>query len=415
MNSDIKKVSVVGLGYIGLPTAALLSETGIQVHGLDEKQEVVDAVNSGFPHILEPGLGELVKLAVTQGGFKASLKARASDVFIIAVPTPFKKNREPDLSCIASALKKIAPVLKPGNLVILESTSPVGTTQWMGEILREYRKDLKIPISGKDSNCDVHLAYCPERVLPGRILYELRANHRVVGGVTPACALKAAQFYKLFVSGDCIRTCARMAEMVKLTENSFRDVNIAFANELSLICDKLDLNVWELIELANHHPRVSVLQPGPGVGGHCISVDPWFIVHKNPEESRLIRTAREVNDDKPRYVTQKILKSLDSKSSKVGCLGLSFKPDVDDLRGSPAVEIVRELACRGVAVFIVEPHIRNLPESLCHFENVKICSLESALSKCDVIAFLVNHKSFSSLTLKDFEDKTLIDTRGAIQ
>ena len=410
---NIEKVSVVGLGYIGLPTAAVLSELGVQVHGLDSKPEVVKAVNSGEIHILEPGLGELLKISVGKT-FRASLEAQASDVFVIAVPTPFKKNHEPDLSHIESALKKIAPVLKSGNLVILESTSPVGTTKWMGEILKKYRGDLKIPDSEKNSDCDIHLAYCPERVLPGRILHELKENNRVIGGLTPACTSKAFHFYKLFVSGECIKTSARMAEMVKLTENSFRDVNIAFANELSLICDSLNLNVRELIQLSNFHPRVNILNPGPGVGGHCIAVDPWFIIHKNPKESRLIQMAREVNDYKPEYVTQKILKSLPLKSSKVGCLGLSFKSDIDDLRGSPAVDIVARLAQHGVTVLVVEPHISYLPESLHQFKNIEICSLESAIEKCDVIALLVDHKAFSSLTLKDFKDKILIDTRGVI-
>ncbi len=413
MAFKIEKVSIVGLGYIGLPTAAVLSDLGIQVHGLDTKPEVVDAVNSGKAPVLEPGLGELLKVAVKKN-FKASQEARASDVFVIAVPTPFKNNHEPDLSFIESALRKIAPVLEPDNLVILESTSPVGTTGWMGDILRKCRGDLKIPDSEEDSDCDVHLAYCPERVLPGRILHELKVNNRVIGGLTPVCASRAVQFYKLFVSGECVKTHARMAEMVKLTENSFRDVNIAFANELSLICDRLNLNVWELIDLANYHPRVNILNPGPGVGGHCISVDPWFIVHKNPKESRLIQMAREVNDYKPKYVTWRILESLPSNFSKVGCLGLSFKPDTDDLRGSPAVDIVAGLARHGVHLLVVEPHVSSLPESLQSFENVNICCLESAVQKCDVIVLLVDHKAFSSLTLKDFKDKILIDTRGVI-
>ena len=413
MEFNIEKVSVVGLGYVGLPTAAVLSELGIQVYGLDTKGDVVRAVNSGEIPIQEPNLEELVKKAVRKN-LTASLEARGSDVFVIAVPTPFKENHEPDLSCIESALKKIAPVLEPGNLIVLESTSPVGTTQWMGEILRKFRGDLRIPVSRGDLDCDIHLAYCPERVLPGCILRELKSNSRVIGGLTPVCTSKALRFYKLFVSGECVKTDARTAEMVKLTENSFRDVNIAFANELSLICDSLDLDVWELIRLANCHPRVNVLNPGPGVGGHCVSVDPWFIVHKNPEESRLIRTAREVNDYKPKYVAQKILNSLPMKSSKVGCLGLSFKPDVDDLRESPAVDIVMDLARQGLTVLVTEPHISVLPENLRQFKNIELRGLEFVMRECDVIVLLVNHKDFSSLKLIDFKDKILMDTRGSI-
>ena len=414
MEFNVEKVSVVGLGYVGLPTAAVLSELGLQVYGLDVRQEVVDAVNSGKVLIQEPGLGELIKAAVKRN-FAASLEPRASDVFVITVPTPFKENHEPDLSYIELALKKIAPVLEPGNLIILESTSPVGTTEWMGEVLKKCREDLKIPVSGKDLNCHIHLAYCPERVLPGRILHELKKNSRVIGGLTPVCTSRAFEFYKLFVSGKCFKTSAKMAEMVKLTENSFRDVNIAFANELSMICDSLHLDVRELIRLANYHPRVNVLNPGPGVGGHCISVDPWFVVHRNPKESRLIRTAREVNDYKAKYVAQKILKSLPLKSSKVACLGLSFKPDVDDLRGSPAVDIVESLARQDVSVLVVEPFVSVLPKDLCQFKNVKKENLDSAIEKCDVIVLLVDHKAFSSLTLDDFRDKILIDTRGVIQ
>jgi UDP-N-acetyl-D-mannosaminuronic acid dehydrogenase len=414
VNFQFEEVSVVGLGYIGLPTATVVANQGFQVYGLDVNQHAVDTINRGEIHIVEPGLDAMVKKVVEKGLLKASLEPHPADVFVIAVPTPFKENHEPDTSYIESALRAIAPVLKAGNLVLLESTSPVGTTEWMACALSELRSDLRFPRDEEDE-ADVALAYCPERVLPGKVIEELRENDRVIGGVTPNCTRKAVQFYKSFVNGDCIRTNARTAEMVKLTENASRDVSIAFANELSLICDKLDIDVWELIHLANHHPRVNILQPGPGVGGHCISVDPWFIVNKNPEEARLIHMARLVNDGKPRYVVQKVLQALPSKATKVACLGLAFKPNIDDLRESPAVQIVEELSDNGVQVLAVEPHVTALPEVLSGRDNLQLTSLKEALEQSEVVVVLVDHDVFSQLGLSDVKGKILIDTRGMIR
>lgn len=414
VNFQFKEVTVVGLGYIGLPTATVVANQGFNVYGLDVSQNVVDTINKGEIHIVEPGLDAMVKKVVDKGLFKASLSPQPADVFVIAVPTPFRENHEPDTSYIESALQKIAPTIQAGNLVILESTSPVGTTEWMASVLSDLRPDLNFP-KNEDEEAEVSLAYCPERVLPGKVIEELKSNDRVIGGVTPTCTQKAIKFYKSFVSGDCIPTNSRTAEMVKLTENASRDVSIAFANELSLICDKLDINVWELIHLANHHPRVNILQPGPGVGGHCISVDPWFIVNKTPEEAQLIHTARKVNDSKPRYVVQKVLQSLPTKTSKVSCLGLSFKPNIDDLRESPAVEIVEELCNNGVEVLAVEPHVDELPKALSNFENLKLVNLADALEACELVVVLVDHKVFAHLSLSDVKGKILIDTRGMIR
>ncbi|MDR0762404.1 MAG: UDP-N-acetyl-D-mannosamine dehydrogenase, partial [Campylobacteraceae bacterium] len=344
-----KTVSVIGLGYIGLPTAAMFAAGGIKVIGVDVNQYAVDTINQGKIHIVEPELDKLVSNVVASGYLKAVTKPKTADAFIIAVPTPFKDKHEPDLSYIESAAEAIAPVLKKGDLVILESTSPVGATEQMAERLSSKRSDLTFPQThGEDS--DIRVAHCPERVLPGRILKELVENDRIIGGMTPKCSNAAVKLYKSFVKGECIITDAKTAEMCKLTENSFRDVNIAFANELSIICDKLGINVWELISLANRHPRVNILQPGCGVGGHCIAVDPWFIVSKTPKEAKLIRTAREVNSHKPEWVVDKVdeaisrfLKENPQKNKNnitVACFGLAFKPDIDDLRESPAVEIV---------------------------------------------------------------------------
>ena len=336
MQPSEKKVCVIGLGYIGLPTASLLGTKGFEVFGVDTSGHVVNTINQGKIHIVEPDLDILVKSAVQSGNLKAGLKPIEADIYILAVPTPFKDNHIPDLSYVEAATKMIAPYIKPGNIVILESTSPVGTTEEVvAHILQE---------SGHDVGKDIFVAHCPERVLPGRILTELVENDRIVGGVDQASTDKAVEFYQTFVRGEVFATDARTAELSKLTENSFRDVNIAFANELSLICDRESINVWELINLANRHPRVNILQPGPGVGGHCIAVDPWFIVARTPKQSKLIKTAREVNDSKPQWVINKVKSSADKyKSPIIGCLGLAFKADVDDLRESPAANIVRQI------------------------------------------------------------------------
>lgn len=370
---QFKHICVIGLGYIGLPTAATFAAHGVKVTGVDVNPRAVDLINQGKVHIVEPDLDALVRDVVAQQKLSAQLQPCEADAYIVAVPTPFKDNYEPDLKYIEAAAKALAPFLKSGNLVILESTSPVGATEQMAAWLSEARSDLTFPQTHGEQ-ADILIAHCPERVLPGKVLQELISNDRIVGGMTPRCSQAAIDLYKVFVKGDCIETNARTAEMCKLTENSFRDVNIAFANELSIICDKLDINVWELIQLANRHPRVNILQPGPGVGGHCIAVDPWFIVSKTPEQARLIRTAREVNDSKPEWVIDqvkiKIAEFLQANPEKtikdvtVACYGLAFKPDIDDLRESPALEITKMLVEQGLRIIVLEPNINYLPDEL---------------------------------------------------
>lgn len=418
MNSSqaFQTVSLIGLGYIGLPTAAVLASRGVHVVGVDVNQHAVDTINSGRVHIVEPDLDALVSDVVRRGLLRATTKPEASDAFVIAVPTPFRDQHVPDLSYVEAAARAIAPVLKAGNLVILESTSPVTATEQLAQWLADARPDLSFPQqAGEDAQ--IQIAYCPERVLPGKVLTELVENDRVVGGLTPACARRAAELYRVFVKGECLITNARTAEMCKLTENSFRDVNIAFANELSLICDRLGINVWELVRLANHHPRVNILQPGPGVGGHCIAVDPWFIVHSAPEEARMIRTAREVNDGKPHYVAGRIAEAASAHAEPViACLGLAFKPDIDDLRESPAVEIVQMLAKEKVGrLLVVEPHVEQLPPALAALSQVQLVTAEEALAQADVVALLVNHRAFYGITKAQLGDKRVIDTRGVWQ
>jgi len=412
INKTFNTISVIGLGYIGLPTAAVIAARGINVIGVDVSAEAVETINQGKIHIVEPDLDMLVQSAVTTGKLKATLIPEPADAFIIAVPTPFKEGHKPDLSYIESAVKKIAPVLKKGDLLILESTSPVGTTEKMGEWMAEIREDLVFPHQSSD-NPDIHLAHCPERVLPGYIIQELVANDRVIGGITRQCALEAEALYKIFVKGSCLITDARTAEMAKLTENSFRDVNIAFANELSVICDKLKINVWELISLANRHPRVNVLSPGPGVGGHCIAVDPWFIVDSAPEEARLIAMAREVNDSKPDFVLNKLrAMASEFKTPKIACLGLAFKADIDDLRESPAVEIVKKIISENMGqVLIVEPHISKLPEQLMG-EHVELISLDLAMDTANIILTLTDHSIFKQMKTDKLKEKIVLDARG---
>ncbi|WP_193075257.1 UDP-N-acetyl-D-mannosamine dehydrogenase [Pseudomonas sp. FME51] len=410
-------VSMVGLGYIGLPTAAVFASRKIKVIGVDVNQKAVDTINRGEIHIVEPDLDMVVHAAVKEGYLRATTVPEPADAFLIAVPTPFRgDDHDPDLSYIESAAKAIAPALKKGNLVILESTSPVGATEQMAGWLAEARPDLSFPQShGEES--DIRIAHCPERVLPGHVLRELVQNDRIIGGMTPKCSEVACALYKTFVEGECITTNARTAEMCKLTENSFRDVNIAFANELSVICDKLDINVWELIRLANRHPRVNILQPGPGVGGHCIAVDPWFIVSKTPSEARLIRTAREVNDAKPKWVLQKVKSAirnyLEENSHKtekdvvVACYGVAFKPDIDDLRESPALSIVAEVIKEHSGLtYVVEPNINQL--SL-YGENQMLVSYEEAATQAHVHVMLVDHTQFKNVCSPG---GSVVDCRG---
>lgn len=413
--NKFSQVSVVGLGYIGLPTAAVIASRGINVVGVDVSQRAVDTINQGKIHIVEPDLDMVVQAAVTTGKLRATLTPEPADAFMIAVPTPFKDDHKPDLSYIQAAAEAIAPVLAKGNLIILESTSPVGATEKLAGWLKELRPDLKTPLDDPEAQ-DLYIAHCPERVLPGRVLEELVSNDRVIGGLSKRCAEQAHSLYSVFVRGECILTNARTAEMAKLTENSFRDVNIAFANELSIICDKLKINVWELIRLANRHPRVNILNPGPGVGGHCIAVDPWFIVDAAPEEARIIRTAREVNDGKPHYIIDQIASKADEfKRPVIACLGLAFKADIDDLRESPAVEIVSALKEQGVGeLLIVEPNIKNLPDKLSSPVS-KLVTLDEAISKAQIIVVLVDHKQFKSTELSTLKEKVVIDTRGIYQ
>ncbi|SEO25435.1 UDP-N-acetyl-D-mannosamine dehydrogenase [Pseudomonas sp. NFACC39-1] len=413
-------ICVVGLGYIGLPTAAVFASRKMKVIGLDVNELAVEVINRGEIHIIEPDLDMVVHAAVTEGYLRATTKAEPADAFLIAVPTPFKQDRQPDLSYVEAAVKSIAAVLKKGDLVILESTSPVGATEQMAKWLAEIRSDLSFPEThGEES--DIRIAHCPERVLPGHVLRELVQNDRVIGGLTSKCSERAVELYSIFVQGKCVVTTARTAEMCKLTENSFRDVNIAFANELSMICDKLDINVWELIELANRHPRVSILQPGPGVGGHCIAVDPWFIVSRTPAEAKLIRTAREVNDSKPIWVKEKVKLAIGefllehpdttAKDVKVACFGLTFKPDIDDLRESPALGIVKEIGImHSGCVMIVEPNIEKLPTAM--LNRFSLLDAQVALSEADVVVMLVDHSSFKMLPRLNLEGKKIVDTRG---
>lgn len=415
---SFKKVSVIGLGYIGLPTAAVLASRGINVIGVDVNQAAVDTINAGNIHIVEPDLDIVVRSVVTTGNLIATTKPEPADAFMVAVPTPFKRtddgSHQPDLSYIASAAKSIAPCLEKGNLVVLESTSPVGTTEKLAAWLAEARPDLTFPQHAGD-NADIQVAHCPERVLPGYVLQELVSNDRVIGGMSSACSAKAAALYHTFVRGECVITGARTAEMAKLTENSFRDVNIAFANELSVICDKLKINPWELIKLANRHPRVNILSPGPGVGGHCIAVDPWFIVDSCPEEANIIRQARLTNDAKPHYVIEQITKAADEfKRPVIACLGLAFKADIDDLRESPALQIVTQLAAKDIGtVLAVEPNIQSLPQDLA-YAGVELSSLANALDKANVVVILVDHKEFKIADKALFMSKVVIDTRGVL-
>ncbi len=416
-NFEYPHVSVIGLGYIGLPTAAVVANSGCTVVGVDVSAQVVETINRGGVHIEEADLESLVKEMVEAGRLRATTTPEQADVFVIAVPTPFHDGpeRQPDTSYVMGAVRTVAPVIKRGDLVIVESTCPVGTTEAVRDLLAEMRTDLKMPAAGTDG-ADIAIAYCPERVLPGKIIRELRENDRSIGGITSTCSDAAMAFYSLFVEGSCIATTARTAEMVKLVENSFRDTNIAFANELSVISDKLGLDVWEVISLANRHPRVNILQPGPGVGGHCIAVDPWFIVSSAPEEARLIRMAREVNDAKPEFVMAKARSLLDSAGpdATLACLGLAFKANIDDFRESPALKIALDLA-REYAnrVVIVEPHIEQLPPPF-DGTGARLVDLEMALENSQAILLLVDHDAFKVIKSDSIAGKNFYDTRGVL-
>ena len=424
MSQPFNTISIIGLGYIGLPTAAVFASRKVKVIGVDVNQHAVDTINRGEIHIVEPDLDMVVHAAVTEGYLRATTTAEPADAFLIAVPTPFKDGptgpHHPDMDYIEAAAKSIAPVLKEGDLVILESTSPVGATEQMADWLAEARPDLTFPQTYGEAS-DIRVAHCPERVLPGHVLRELVQNDRVIGGMTPKCSQAAVHLYKTFVRGECVITNARTAEMCKLTENSFRDVNIAFANELSIICDKFNINVWELIKLANRHPRVNILQPGPGVGGHCIAVDPWFIVSATPEHARLIHTAREVNDGKPEWVIDKVkvavadyLQANPNKTAKdvtIACFGLAFKPDIGDLRESPALEIARKLVrMHSGNLLVVEPHIEDISPSLKGY--AQLVSVEEAQERAHIGVILVGHKKFKEQHASVWNGLAVIDACG---
>jgi UDP-N-acetyl-D-mannosaminuronic acid dehydrogenase len=407
-------VAIIGLGYIGLPTAAVIASRGMRVIGIDTNEDIVRTVASGSIHIAEPDLDGLVQKVVSNGALVVATAPQQADVFIIAVPTPIDETKRPDLRSVMAAVDSIIEVLRPGNLVIVESTCPVGTTEAIAKRIVARRPELAL---GKDNDAGgISVAYCPERVLPGRIISELVNNDRCIGGITPRCTRRAQRFYKTFVRGACVATTARTAEMVKLTENAFRDTNIAFANELSLICDHHGINAWEVIDLANRHPRVNVLRPGPGVGGHCIAIDPWFIVDSAPQLARLIRTSREVNDSKIASTLERATAIMeDQPYAKAACCGLAFKANVDDLRESPALEIAQHLADRyGSRIKVVEPYLRELPPLLAE-RGAELMDLDEAIRICEIAIVLVDHDQFKMIPLGERRHLTVIDTRGIWQ
>jgi UDP-N-acetyl-D-mannosaminuronic acid dehydrogenase len=408
-----KRICVLGLGYVGLPVAGALASRGFEVIGVDVAPRIVDVINTGKIHIVEPDLDMVVQAAVSAGKLRATLKPEPADAFIIAVPTPFTENHQPDVSYVRAATDMIAPLLRKGNLVILESTSPVGTTEQICSWIGEKRPDLVIPQAEREE-ADIHIAHCPERVLPGSVLRELVDNDRIIGGISPCCAELAAALYRSFVRGEMHLTNARTAELAKLVENAYRDVNIAFANELSNVCDQLAINVWDLIGLANRHPRVNILSPGPGVGGHCIAVDPWFIIAAAPHATPVIQAARGVNDGKPDRVFEKVKTAAGRlRSPVIACLGLAYKADIDDLRESPALHIVEKLAREKIGeLLVVEPNVRQLPPSLTGVAKVRLVELREALSAADIVVLLVDHRQFKRVDRDLLKPKITIDTRG---
>jgi UDP-N-acetyl-D-mannosaminuronic acid dehydrogenase len=410
------KICVVGLGYIGLPTAAMLASRGHEVVGYDVSERVVAAVTAGEAHFQEPDLQMLLSAAVGTGRLKATTSPEPADFFVIAVPTPIQPGGAPDMSYVESAAESIAPVLAKGCTVILESTSPVGSTEKLAAALAAARPDLVFPRYKQDDiEADVAVCHCPERILPGRMMTELVSNDRIIGGLSWTCSDRALELYNSFVMGTCYVTDARTAELVKLAENAFRDVNIAFANELSMICERLEVDVWAVRELANRHPRVEILRPGAGVGGHCIAVDPWFIVHSAPDDARLIRTARTVNDDKPRRIIRRVNELADRfKAPVIACYGITYKPDVDDVRESPAIEIVEQIAALGHKLLVCEPNLAALPHSLAEFPNVTLVDAGQAQREADIAVFLVGHRQFRRVELDAFLGKAVVDAIGLL-
>jgi UDP-N-acetyl-D-mannosaminuronic acid dehydrogenase len=412
--TSLSSVAVVGLGYIGLPTAVSLATGGLEVTGVDVNPEIVDRVNRGETPFAEPDLSVAVSGAVAMGRLRAQRDTPSADAYVIAVPTPFTGDHTADLSYITAAAEAVADVLRGGEVIVLESTAPPGTTRKVSELIAARRPDLHLPHL-PDIPPDVHVAHCPERVLPGRIMIEIATNDRVIGGLTPACAARAVELYQTFCHGKLIVTDASSAEMAKLAENAYRDVNIAFANELSLICQRLGLDVWEIRQMANHHPRVEILRPGPGVGGHCIAVDPWFIVESAPDLAQLTRTARAVNDHMPTHTADQIVAtSRRFRDPRIACLGLAFKADVGDLRESPAVDITARIAAAlpDVKVLAVEPHVPSLPGQLDDLDNVVLTDASHAVADSDVIALLVDHSCFRAIKKSQLAGKVVYDTRG---
>lgn len=405
------RVAMLGLGYIGLPTAAVIARSGCEVLGVDISPPVVESLQRGEVHIQETDLNELVEEVVRAGRLKASLHVEEADFFVIAVPTPTKgAEHAPDVGLVMAAAESVAPCLRQGNAVIIESTCPVGTTEQVRDRLAQLRPDLSFPEG--DRSGDIAIAYCPERVLPGKILSELVSNDRVIGGISPHCSRIARRFYEIFVRGECIPATAREAELTKLVENSFRDVNIAFANELSMVGDALGIDVWNVIALANRHPRVNILQPGPGVGGHCIAVDPWFIVHSAPGTAKLIRAAREVNVDKARHVVERAREMMQGTAGPVAFLGLAFKADIDDFRESPALSVVRELAADfGPRMWVCEPYLADLPSDLAGM-GVNLVGLQEAIDESATVILLVDHQEFRAIGRERLAGKSIYDTRG---
>jgi UDP-N-acetyl-D-mannosaminuronic acid dehydrogenase len=413
MGQKIKTVCVIGLGYIGLPTAVMIASSGMKALGVDIRQDIVDTLNKGGAHFSEPGLDELLDKVVADGSLRGFVEPQPADCFIIAVPTPFNGDHSPDLSYVDSAARSIAKVLRPGNLVILESTSPVGTTERVARILQEQNPEIAAPLAGND-HPNIHLAYCPERILPGQMMQELVNNDRIIGGMTAACTDLAKQVYGSFCNGELHGTQTRTAEMVKLAENSYRDLNIAFANELSMLCEKIDVEVWDAIKLANCHPRVNILSPGCGVGGHCIAVDPWFLIQPYPESTKLMRVARDTNDFKSQYVFEKIKTAAHRfKDPVIACLGLTYKPDVGDIRESPALHIANQLAAARLgSVLAVDPTLEGRVPGL--HESIQLMPLEIALQKADIVAILVSHSAFKQLTGQALADRIVIDSVGLL-
>lgn len=415
MSNFNKKVCVIGLGYIGLPTAAIIASTGVNVVGVDVNVKKVDTVNRGETYFLEPNLDFLVQKTVQSCHLRATTDIESSDVFIIAVPTPVTANNKPDLTDIKAVIRALAPFLKKNDLIILESTVPPGTTDMMISTLAKMRSDLTFP-NHFEEDPDIFVCYCPERVLPGNILNELREGHRIIGGTNAMSSQKAIELYSLFSNGDLSTTDSRTAEMTKLVENSFRDINIAFANELSMLCEDLGVNTQETIRLANKHPRVKILEPGPGVGGHCIAVDPWFLVNASQKNSKLIQTARKVNDRKADYIAKKIIKKSSSlKKPIIACFGLSYKKDVCDTRLSPAIKIIARVAKkRSNRILIIEPHLKKIPSQLAGLENIEMVGIKEALKSAHILVILVGHKQFHEINWAKFDKESIIDTVGII-